>query len=290
MEARRLKLIVDTGGCKTPTCSFCELPRFATRGRTAPIAPAVEAALERDQPEELALYNDGSLLNPEEVQPDDLHATCRAMAKYGIRRLWIESVPRFVTRVRIDAILQTSEVQSLVVGMGFQSVGNAFSMGLLGRPDADALFERAIDIVHDAGAVARLYLLWGFGRFTPSQWADRLNRSIAWAHNRNVEIITVCPYVPTSPASISPPPLCHLRRILAAACREARLRLAVSLPAQASCGEAGRVSACEECRLHLSTGSWSSVLIPLTCPMMNWVPTARGRLCRQAPRPHVGAS
>src|SRR6185369_12137917 len=109
----RLKLILATGGCRTPTCAFCSLPRYgASLGRADPVR-AVAEALARHRPKELALYNDGSLLDPRELSPEELAAICREIAAHGVARLAIESTPRFVTRQSLTELAARSGVESL---------------------------------------------------------------------------------------------------------------------------------------------------------------------------------
>lgn len=195
-EDGRLKIIVNSGGCKTPSCAFCALPVLGRSAARADLAQTVNAALVRHDPQEVALYNDGNLLNPREVSPTQLRETCDLIGRRGITQLTIESIPRFVTCGTIADVKRRSRVQRLVVALGLQSIGNAFAVGQLGRPDVDALFDYAIDEVHDAGAQVRLYLLWGFGDIALDAWADRLAASIEWARARGVEILSVCPYAP----------------------------------------------------------------------------------------------
>ncbi|MEC4723276.1 hypothetical protein RY831_29395 [Noviherbaspirillum sp. CPCC 100848] len=195
-ENGRLKLIVNTGGCKTPSCHFCHLPSY---GRSLPrgdFVATVDDALTRYKPDELALYNDGNLLNEREVPDETLLEVCRTISKYGIRRLIVESIPRFVTRRKIEAVVKESKVDELTVAMGFQSAGNFFSIPYFGRPDVDTLFDFAIEEIHAAGATVRLYLLWGFGPVPIETWEERLQTSLDWAIARGVKRISVCQYRP----------------------------------------------------------------------------------------------
>jgi len=203
-DSSRLKIVVDTGGCKTASCAFCALPAFGRSTPRASVAAALEQALERYHPREVALYNDGSLLNPREVQPGEWLSACDVLRRHRIRRLTIESIPRFVTRRVVADVLARSGVGELAIAMGLQCVDNAFAVARLGRPDVDALFDFAIDEVHEARATVRLYLLWGYGPTPLAQWSDRVERSIEWARERDVEKISVCPYV--SPVGGGPRP------------------------------------------------------------------------------------
>ncbi len=216
-EGGRLKIIVNTGGCKTPSCAFCALPAFGRGAPRADVAGTLVAALDRHRPRDLALYNDGNLLNPREVSQTELRAVCDAIQRHRVARLTIESIPRFVDRGVVGEVRIRSGVGRLVVALGLQAVGNAFAIQRLGRPDVDALFEFAIDEVHDAGAEVRLYLLWGFEPVALETRRERLARSISWAQARGVETVSVCPYrspLHAEPARDAAAPLDDLHAIV----------------------------------------------------------------------------
>lgn len=231
----RLKLIVATGGCRIPSCSFCALPLYGRGFPRHDVAVTVEQALSRYRPRELALYNDGSLLNEAEVPTDELLRTCRVIRHFGVERLWIESVPRFVHTELVRDVRETSGVSSLVVGMGLQWVGNWSAIADLGRPDVDALFDRAIDVVHDANGEVRLYLLWGYGRQDLDFHRARLRSSLQWCFARNVEEVTVCPYVPPNTGVTSSADVAELEVCLSGFRIPPGMVVNISLPERASC-------------------------------------------------------
>lgn len=194
-ENGRLKIVLNTGGCKTPSCSFCALPAYGRSAPRANVAATLESALAEYRPREVALYNDGNWLNPREVAAGERLTACDALRRHGVSRLTIESIPRYVAREVVAEVLARSGVDRLTVAMGLQCVGNAFAVVQLGRPDVDALFDFAIDEVHEARGKVRLYLLWGYGETLLEQWSDRVERSIEWARARDVDKISVCPYI-----------------------------------------------------------------------------------------------
>ena len=197
MIGTRLKLIANTGGCKTPSCRFCTLPKYGRALPRADLAETLEQALQLPELGELSLYNDGNLLNVREVSHEELLRACDIIRAHRIHTLAIETTPRFVTADCVREIRQRSGVSRLSVAMGLQSVGNFFAVRTLGRPDVDALFDYAIDQIHESEAEVRLYLLWGFGPHSIECWEERLVASVDWARVRSVERVSVCPYRPT---------------------------------------------------------------------------------------------
>lgn len=193
MNGNRLKLIFNTGGCKTASCTFCSLPAYGRSSSPTSPAATVGAALALYRPESLALYNDGNFLNPRELAISERQEVCRTVGKFNVQKLTIETIPRYVTKEDVLEIIDLSGTR-LTVAMGFQLYGNAFAVGHLGRPDVDALFDRAIDEIHEVGAEVRLYLLAGLESYDSDLEMKRLLRSIHWAQKRQVELISVCPY------------------------------------------------------------------------------------------------
>lgn len=195
----RLKLIANTGGCKTASCHFCALPAFGRSSESSRLKKTVKNALEKYQPRSLALYNDGNLLNPREVHREDLIETCSTIAQYKIEELIIESIPRFIYKETISNLREWTKVSNLWVAMGLQCIGNRRAIVDMGRPDIDSLFDQAIDYIHEAGGLVRLYLLWGFGGLSIQEEWRSLRASIQWACLRGVEKISICPYAAPSP-------------------------------------------------------------------------------------------
>lgn len=192
----RLKLIVNTGGCKTPSCHFCTLPSYGRALPRTDLPQTLDAALAKYQPSELALYNDGNFFNCREIPVEVFDQVCQTIRRYHVDGLVVESIPRFVTRHKIAALKNQSNVRCLTVALGMQSVGNFFSIPYLGRPDVDALFDLAIDQIHAADADVRLYLLWHFGPASLDVWEERLAATLAWGRTRGVERISICHYRP----------------------------------------------------------------------------------------------
>lgn len=195
LKGDRLKLVVNTGGCHTPSCVFCPLPGYGRASERKSIQDTLELILSRYSPHSLALYTDGNFLDTREIPYNERQNICTLLRKHHVEELTVESIPRFVTYESIAEMLELSAVK-LTIAMGFQSYGNSYAISKLGRPDVDVLFDRAIDIIHSAGASVRLYLLtvWQGDTSVSISASDRLVQSIEWAKDREVEVISICPY------------------------------------------------------------------------------------------------
>jgi len=256
----RLKVILSSGGCRTPSCTFCVLP-FYGRSVASTTAPSdvVRGLVEEHRPRELAIYNDGSLLNPAEMPREELWRMCRVVQGADIESLMVESIPRFVTREVVHKMRFFSKAE-ITVGMGFQCAGNWAASGVLQRPDPDALFDRAIDALHCEHAKARLYLLWGYPSFESRVWEDLLVSSIRWCRLRGVDRVTICPYVEYDSIAREERvsgSLCRLRKLLSSHVHSGRTTVDVALPDRPSCGIEYRDDGCVACWEALRGGDFT---------------------------------
>ena len=263
-ERNRLKIILNTGGCKTPTCSFCALPEFGRSFPRRSPAETVREALGLYRPREVAIYNDGSLLNPAEVRPEDRVELWRTVRAAGVTGLAIETIPRFVQSKVIRELVAECAVEDVTVTMGLQCISDSIAVRTLGRPDVDAVFERAIEVITRAGANVRLYLLWR-PPLPPNVSPQRLlATSIRWALQRRVKRITICPWIDPAgnPSASSSVDLCGLLEVLAAvapALLNRHTRVDVSLPDVVSCAISPR-RYCARCAasLRLGPSGWAA--------------------------------
>jgi hypothetical protein len=256
VDAHSLKVIIGTGGCRTPSCRFCALPAYGRHAAHVDMS-AVHKLIQEKCPSSVSIYNDGSLLNPDEFDAAQWSELCEALRTARTRHLQVESIPRFVFGRELARIRTSANLDTISVGMGLQTIGNSFAVEELGRPDVDAVFDRAIAEAHDVGVHVRIYLLWGFGRWSQSEWALRLAESLDWAMNRRIERITICPYVETGPSVIAlENSICALRATLSMLRAPPDGRIDVSVPNRPSCGIRYAGHECRSCRDDLRTRSW----------------------------------
>ncbi|WP_432737408.1 hypothetical protein [Maridesulfovibrio sp. FT414] len=194
-KENRLKVILSTGGCKTASCNFCYLPYFAKQLPKAEPADVLAKTIDKYKPHAIAVYNDGSILNPSEINSQKFDKILRIIKLGNITSLTFESVPRFVNKSILKKIISESGVKTFQLAMGMQCLGDWLAVKRLGRPDCDVVYERAIDLIHDAGAKTRVYLMWGLPLYSNISQSSLLVESVEWLKERNVNLITICPYV-----------------------------------------------------------------------------------------------
>ncbi len=256
----RLKVILTNGGCRTPSCTFCVLPYYGRSASNVRASATVQKLLRVYKPQTLALYNDGSFLNPSEIPRDELVKTCKVIRRADVQELVIESVPRFVTDEVLEVLRCTSCVTDLTVAMGFQCVGDWAAVQLLGRPDPDALFDRAIHLLKKHAIKIRIYLLWGFPVLSKELWEDRMTQSLEWLHRREIDQVTICPYVaPTQHTGQGSHSFCSLRKLLKRWSQEmSSFTIDVALPDRPSCGQGYYADGCPACYQSLVMGEFSN--------------------------------
>ena len=189
----------------------------------------------------------------------ELEVLCDTLRRNGVRELQIESIPRFVFRGQLEQIKEAGALETLWIAMGLQAVGNAFARLDLGRPDVDAVFDRALVDVREAGARARLYLMWGFGPSTAAAWRQHLRDSLAWARHRFIDRITICPFVEAGRGSRSlVDSICELRHALVELGVPPGGLIDVSIPVRASCGIEYAGASCLNCQEALRMSTWTT--------------------------------
>lgn len=191
----RVKIVLQTGGCRAGACSFCGLPAFGRMARyddTIVLSAIRKTIVPQDR--HVSVYNDGSFLDPREVSDYLCDGIVEHLKDCSVRRLDIESLPRFVLQRRHERILSIGSFEEVWLAMGLQTIGDWMAVERLGRPDCDALFVRAIEILRSVGIRTRIYLLYGFGTYGKAFWMNRLRESLDWCRHQSVSRVTVCEF------------------------------------------------------------------------------------------------
>jgi len=166
-ERQRLKVILRTGGCRVPTCVFCELPYISRPG----VIKRQLASISYDGPiEELSVYTDGSLFDEQEVAPADLDLIAEWIRGVGPRRLIVESLPRFVPSLTVCRFLDQLQSRiEVVLAFGLQSCDTQVRK-ILGTPISDSDLVRLFRWRDRYPAMLlRCYLLVGKPFMTPDE-------------------------------------------------------------------------------------------------------------------------
>ena len=205
-ERRRAKLILGTGGCRVPGCTFCMLPSLAHRKSSVSRAlqhlrTAIHGALQH-----AAVYTDGSFFDDRELSDDERREVFETISGWGASEILVESLPRFVTEPAIVRALSSLAAGcSLRVGIGLQSIDSDVRTYVTGTPISDGEFEALLALRRTRDFRLRVYLLAGKPLMAPHEDLCDVERSIDRLNDQLTErdVVTVNPLLPTQGTLIS---------------------------------------------------------------------------------------
>lgn len=166
---KRLVVFLRGAGCEWITrgggCTMCGFHR-ATNGRSPTRGEYIEQLrVARNQLGTqvfpiVCLYNDGSLLNPEETSTDAVLAMGREVASWpGATTLVIESRAEFVTKESITSLTAAIYPMNLQVAIGYESSNEDVRNIAINKGLSQDLFERAVEAILETGAAFRPLVL-----------------------------------------------------------------------------------------------------------------------------------
>lgn len=168
----RLAVVLAAPGCgyarRTGGCRFCGFAELSTRGAAVSpeeylaqadvIAEAVRTAGEKVV--EVDLYSSGSFLADEEVPAAARLGIVQRLATLpGLATLLVESRPEHVTAARLRPLVEAAAGRTLLVGIGLESADQRVREQLMRKGFSLAAFERAAELVWEAGASLLVYAL-----------------------------------------------------------------------------------------------------------------------------------
>lgn len=198
-DGKRFKIIVPTGGCRVPSCTFCSLPRLAAA--QSPPHWKLLIPEEASGVEEVAIYTDGSFFDSRELAPEMRLAALHRLGELGVKRLMVESLPRFLTDDALSVFYRAMPTGlDLVVAVGLQSADDGIRRYCLATPisthDMSALFE----VRRRFGFGLRLYLMAGKPLLTPEEDLSDIESSVAAVSDslRVGDVVTVNRLLPSA--------------------------------------------------------------------------------------------
>jgi len=198
--AGRKKVILMSGGCSVPTCTMCPFTNENNYGlKTSPQAllDQVATVLERGpgEPEYsiLALYNDGSFFAPREVPPAVQLPIAESIARSGVDRLVVESLPQFVTPAVLEPFHAALGGIELEIGIGLQSADDLVRQTLVNTRVSRASFERAVSAIRGVGAHPKVYLMIKPPFLTDAEAITDVVASVAYLRTLGIRGVTLCP-------------------------------------------------------------------------------------------------
>lgn len=193
----RLKVILATGGCRVPTCTFCQLPDLAHAPQQRPIKLGSRTCLDisgaRDI-DEIAIYTDGSFFDDREVSLFERSLIAEEVKQLSPRAVLVESLPCFVNEGVIhDFRDQLGTGIALRLGVGLQSSSERLRRLTLGTPIRHS---DMCDLLTRKGQFEiglRIYLLLGKPLLDPCEDIEDVLRSAAWLSEslNSADVITV---------------------------------------------------------------------------------------------------
>lgn len=198
-EQNRLKVIVPTGGCRVPTCTFCALAEVASKKEIPQwerLIPAQYYGVD-----EVALYTDGSFFDPAELTNKMRALALRRLGEIGAKRLIVESLPRFLSDTVLRAFFADKPRDlEVIIAVGVQSCDPAIRAQCLGTPISSEEIGFLFDLRQRFGFGLRIYLMAGKPLLTADEDLTDVRSSVAALSGglRSGDIITINRLIPTT--------------------------------------------------------------------------------------------
>ncbi|MFN7953629.1 MAG: hypothetical protein U0610_18025 [bacterium] len=164
----RLKLIVGTGGCRVPSCSFCMLPVLAHAKAT--INEVLEGIRQHaaEEVRRVAIYTDGSFLDDRELTPVERIALVKEVSRWPLHQLEIESLPQFVTARAISVLAAALPPGCRIrVSVGIQSMDPSVRRYVTRSPFSPIELQALLDRRTSMNIGLRVFLLAGKPLMSP---------------------------------------------------------------------------------------------------------------------------
>jgi radical SAM enzyme (TIGR01210 family) len=176
-DRRRLKVILPTGGCHVPGCSFCALPSLAPKSMSRDWSRMLRCRAASVN--ELVVYTDGSFFDDRELSELDREHIAGCVSRLGARRLIVESLPCFVTQQKIDRVIAALGPHAeLRVGIGVQSSNTSIRRTILGTPISESELLTVFRLRSQSAFQLRVYLLFGKPLLTVEEDYNDVFRSV----------------------------------------------------------------------------------------------------------------
>jgi len=153
----------EHGGCYM--CGFKSRIEEITRGRKMSfselmaIYKVAKSMVEKEVPEILTIYNGGSFLNDDEVPLEVQLEVCRDVSiTSGIKTLFVESRPEFVTQEKIQLLTSKLGGKKLKVGLGLECVSDDVRERCINKGLSRKDYEKAVRLLRDNGASTLTYV------------------------------------------------------------------------------------------------------------------------------------
>jgi len=153
----------EHGGCYM--CGFKSRIEEITQGRKISISELISvykvgrSMTEREAPEMLTIYNGGSFLNDDEIPIEVQLKICEDVrCAPGIKTLFVESRPEFVTEEKISLLASKLRDKKLKVGLGLECVSDDIREKCVNKGLSKKDFEKAVMLLRNNGVKVLTYV------------------------------------------------------------------------------------------------------------------------------------
>jgi radical SAM enzyme (TIGR01210 family) len=200
-ETARLKIILPTGGCRVPTCTFCMLPNLARAKES--IDRVIEATVEatgKGPVRHVSIYTDGSFFDEREVAVTERLAIADKVRQWGATELLVESLPRFISPGAIDEMNRNLGPRCrLRIGVGLQSTDPLVRRHITGTPITQSELIWLLTLRGKPSFTFRFYLLANKPMMSAAEDLHDLQRSLDLLDRCLMpeDTVTINPLLPT---------------------------------------------------------------------------------------------
>jgi radical SAM enzyme (TIGR01210 family) len=196
----RLKVILPTGGCRVPTCTFCMLPLLA---RSKIDVFNFLSSLKRKQSapvRQLTVYTDGSFFDDRELSQQERAAIATLAKEFKAEELLVESLPRFLNPETVGRVLEILQPECrLRIGIGVQSTNAQIRRHITSTPITQAELITLLGSRHPEDFCLRIFLMANKPLLSAKEDRCDLLASLKLLQQylRKQDIVTINPLLPT---------------------------------------------------------------------------------------------
>lgn len=137
-----------------------------------------------NQPEELAIYNGGSFLNPDEISLDSQVEICKEVRGNSmVNLLSIESRPEFITRENIKFLVSELWDKKLQVGIGLECEDDEIRERCINKGFSRKDYEKAVKILKDNNVDVKTYVFIKPLYISEREAIDEAVKTAEYAHS-----------------------------------------------------------------------------------------------------------
>ncbi len=151
-------------GLATGGCLGCRHWRLGTAGRRSDIPEMylrqyLAAVNAHGFDRVLCVYNEGNVLNPEEIPTDQLIGMLRHMAENGVERLITESRPEYINETVLTAMKDAAGPMEIEIGIGLESANDLVRDEIFLKAMPRRGYEKAVGLLSKFGMRSLTYAI-----------------------------------------------------------------------------------------------------------------------------------